>query len=120
MGSKSRIAKDLVPIIQDKINKNGITTYIEPFCGGCNIIDKIKCEKKIASDNNTYLIELFKNRDCLSELPDIVTKELYSDCRKAYYADDFTNYPQWYIAAIGFLQVTPGDFMMVVLMVKDS
>lgn len=102
MGSKSRIAKDIVPIIQDKIDENGITTYIEPFCGGCNIIDKIKCEKKIASDNNTYLIEFFKSRDCLSDLPNIVTKELYNDCRKAYYANDSTNYPQWYIV--------PGDY----------
>ncbi len=110
MGSKSRIAKDIVPIIQDKIDKNEITTYIEPFCGGCNIIDKIKCEKKIASDNNPYLIDLFKNKEHLSELPNIVTKDLYSDCRKAYYAADFTDYPQWYIGAIGFFASYSGRF----------
>ena len=42
MGSKSRIAKHIVPIIQEKIKENNIKTYIEPFCGGCNIIDKIQ------------------------------------------------------------------------------
>lgn len=110
MGSKSRIAKDIVPIIQDKIDKHKIMTYIEPFCGGCNIIDKIECDKKIASDNNPYLIELFKNRELLSELPDVVTKDLYNDCRKAYYAADFTDYPQWYIGAIGFFASYSGRF----------
>lgn len=34
MGSKSRITKYIVPILQDIIDKNNITTYIEPFVGG--------------------------------------------------------------------------------------
>ena len=34
MGSKSRVAKYIVPIIQEKIDKNNVTTYIEPFVGG--------------------------------------------------------------------------------------
>lgn len=34
MGSKSRVAKYIVPIIQDYIDTNKITTYIEPFAGG--------------------------------------------------------------------------------------
>lgn len=34
MGSKSRIAKDIVPIIQKTIDDNNINTYIEPFVGG--------------------------------------------------------------------------------------
>lgn len=46
MGSKSRIAKDIVPIIQSYINNNDIDMYIEPFVGGANVIDKIKCNKK--------------------------------------------------------------------------
>lgn len=46
MGSKSRIAKYIIPIIQRYIDDNKINTYIEPFCGGCNIIDKIKSDKK--------------------------------------------------------------------------
>ena len=46
MGSKSRIAKDIVPIIQKCIDDNKIETYIENFCGGLNIIDKIHCETK--------------------------------------------------------------------------
>lgn len=34
MGSKSRISKYIVPIIQKYIDENGIKTYIEPFVGG--------------------------------------------------------------------------------------
>ena len=34
MGSKSRIAKYIVPIIQSYIDDYGINTYIEPFVGG--------------------------------------------------------------------------------------
>lgn len=34
MGSKSRIAKDIVPIIQKYIDDNGIENYLECFVGG--------------------------------------------------------------------------------------
>lgn len=50
VGSKNRLAKDLSPIIQSCIDGNNITHYWEPFCGGANMIDKIKCENKYGSD----------------------------------------------------------------------
>ena len=34
LGSKSRIARYIAPIIQDCIDTNNISTYIEPFVGG--------------------------------------------------------------------------------------
>lgn len=109
MGSKSRIAKDIVPIIQDKIDENGITTYIEPFCGGCNIIDKIKCEKKIASDNHKYLIEMFKNLNLIQTLPNFISKEEYSNVRECF--NNHQNlYADWYIGAVGFLASYNGRF----------
>lgn len=38
MGSKSRIAKEIVPIIQSYIDDNNVHNYLEPFVGGgqCN------------------------------------------------------------------------------------
>lgn len=111
MGSKSRIAKHIVPIIQERLKDYNIKTYIEPFAGGMNMIDKVICDKKIASDNNEYLIELFKNKDKLKDmLPEIVSKEHYSECRQALYDRDFSKYPQWYIGAIGFLASYSGRF----------
>lgn len=41
MGSKAKIADYIVPVIQSYIAVSGSRTYIEPFCGGCNVIDKI-------------------------------------------------------------------------------
>lgn len=109
MGSKSRVAKYIVPIIQNEINTHNIETYIEPFCGGCNIIDKIVCKNKIASDNQKFLISLYQNLDKLIQLPEFVTKEHYSDVR-----DCFNNrtdrYPDWYVGAIGFLASYNGRF----------
>lgn len=58
MGAKSKYAKYIVPILQKCIDENNVTTYIEPFCGGCNIIDKIKCENKFAYDRSDTLIAL--------------------------------------------------------------
>lgn len=34
VGSKARISKYIIPILQDMIDKNGIETYVEPFVGG--------------------------------------------------------------------------------------
>lgn len=70
MGSKNRIAKYICPILQKEIDDTGATLYIEPFCGGCNIIDKIKCKNKIAYDNNETLIALLTAaRDNFSIIP---------------------------------------------------
>lgn len=61
MGSKAKITKYIVPIIQSKIDASGARYYIEPFAGGCNVIDKIKAPYRIASDQNEYLIALLRH-----------------------------------------------------------
>lgn len=109
MGSKSRIAKYIVPIIQDRLETYGLNTYIEPFCGGCNVIDKIKCENKIASDNNKYLIALFQNLDKIKALPEYITKEHYSEVRDCFNEGEIY-YSDWYVGAIGFLASYNGRF----------
>lgn len=109
MGSKSRIAKYIVPIIQSYIDNHNIKTYVEPFCGGCNIIDKIKAERKIACDKQKYLIALYNNLDKVSLLPDFVTREHYSEVRDCY-NKGLATYPDWYIGAIGFLSSYNGRF----------
>ena len=109
MGSKSKVAKYIVPIIQQKITDHHINIYIEPFCGGCNIIDKIVCEKRIASDNQKYLIAMLKNLDKIKDLPFFVTKEHYSDVRNCFNESN-NDYPDWYVGAIGFLASYNGRF----------
>ena len=52
MGSKSRIAKYIVPIIQKYIDEYNPAFYLEPFVGGANVIDKINHPNKFGSDKN--------------------------------------------------------------------
>jgi len=56
MGSKRRIAKYIAPIIQAHIDSGRYKTYIEPFVGGANMIEHIKCETRCGSDVHKYLI----------------------------------------------------------------
>lgn len=109
MGSKSRIAKDIVPIIQRYIYDLGTQLYVEPFCGGCNVIDKIKANNKWATDKHEYLIEMYKNLDKISTLPDFITKEHYSDVRDCF-NKKLDTYEKWYIGAVGFLASYNGRF----------
>lgn len=101
MGSKSRVAKDIVPIIQKCIDDNNIETYVEPFVGGANIIDKINCKNKIGNDLNKYLIGLLNYVSNDGELLQEVSKELYSEVRGNYLKEN--NYEDWYVGNIGFL-----------------
>lgn len=101
-GSKSRIAKYIVPIIQECIDDNGITEYIEPFCGGANVIDKIACVMRGGQDANKYLIALFNYITQGGELLQEVPRELYNQVRAAYKSNSGA-YDDWYIGNVGLL-----------------
>lgn len=92
MGSKSRIAKYIVPIIQKYINDTGCKYYLEPFVGGANVIDKIKCNTKIGSDKNKYLIALLQRAQANEPLYTSVSKELYDAARTAFNNGDDTRF----------------------------
>lgn len=84
-GSKNRISKFLVPIIQKYIDDNNIKTYIEPMVGGANIIDKIVCENKVGGDINSELIALLQYIQTDNEIsiaPEMCTFEHYTDVRE--------------------------------------
>lgn len=104
MGSKQRIAKHIVPIIQKYINENDIHFYLEPMCGGLNVIDKIKCDRKFAYDLNKYIINLFIHVKSGGKLPDVITKDLYDMARKVWHMDnDPKIFEDWMIGCIGWL-----------------
>ena len=82
MGSKARFAKELLPIIL-KDRKEG-QWYVEPFCGGCNMIDKVT-GNRMACDNNPFLIAMWDgliNNKCFVPKTHI-DKEYYSRMRKS-------------------------------------
>ena len=101
-GSKEKIASEIVTIINSYIMLNNIDTYIEPFVGGANIIDKVQCSTKLAYDNNRHLIALFKYLQENDELPLEITREQYLDC-KAHFNKNDGYYPDWYLAICGII-----------------
>ena len=103
MGSKARFAKYIVPILQKCIDDNDIQMYIEPFVGGANIIDKIKCNERIGLDINPYLIKLLRyiRDNDLSDLPERILFEEYEQVRNSYRLNT-NEYPDWYKGFIGF------------------
>lgn len=98
VGSKNRLSKDLAPIIQSYIDNNNITHYLEPCCGGANIIDKIKCEHRFGSDIHPYLIALLKQAQIdTTVFPNTITEQEYQTVKQ-----NPQNYPDWYVGLVGF------------------
>lgn len=97
LGGKTKLSKYLVPIIQKVIDTYNYQYYIEPFCGGCNVIDKVRCSTRVANDSNEYLIAMWKALQTGWVPPDVVTKEEYDYIR--YHQDEF---PSHYLGFVGF------------------
>jgi len=84
-GSKTKLRKYILPILQNCINENHIENYYEPFCGGANMIDHIQCKNRIGSDINSELIELLKymrDNPNLDIFPQDCSFEHYADVRE--------------------------------------
>lgn len=96
MGSKNRIAKELIPIITKDLKPN--QWYVEPFVGGANMIDKIEHPYKLGADNNKYLIALLEAVQNGQELPEYITKDEYITVKT-----NKDNYPDWYVGFVGFV-----------------
>ena len=96
VGSKNKISKELAPIIQSYITED-TKGYYEVFVGGANMIDKIKCKKKIGSDVHKELIALLKILQTDIELPKTITEEEYKKVK-----DNKSEYEDWYVGLIGF------------------
>ena len=99
VGSKNRLSKQIAPIIQSYIdNMPDCHGYLEPFVGGANMIDKIKCQCKIGTDVHKYLIALLDHvSETTDDLPDTITEEEYNAVRT-----NPSNYPDWYVGLVGF------------------
>lgn len=103
MGSKNRIAKELLPIITATLTND--MYYIEPFVGGCNMIDKVEHPHKIGADNNKYLIALLKYVQDGKELPLYIEKEEYQKVKA-----NPDSYADWYVGYVGFICSHNGKF----------
>jgi DNA adenine methylase len=94
MGSKRRIVNEILPIIL-KDRKEG-QWYVEPFCGGCNSLDKVT-GKRIGADNNKYLIALLiKMQEDIIKFPFVGEKE-YQHIK-----NNKPEYEDWVLGYAGF------------------
>ena len=82
MGSKARIAKEIIPILEDAFVKNNCIDFIDACGGGGNLIDKVKfTSNKYMYDVNDYLIEMFKHfQDNEIDVP-FIDKDQYNDIK---------------------------------------
>ena len=112
MGSKNRIAKNILPIILKNRTKDQY--YIEPFVGGANMIDKVD-GKRIGLDLNPYLISLFKGLQENKPLNFNIDKNLYDKARNQYYNEikglnSENNFSSFELGWIGFMASANGRF----------
>lgn len=94
MGSKNRISKHILPIMLNIAEQRGITTWVEPFVGGGNMIDKVPdTYEKIGADINPYVIEALRLiRDNPQDIPDLVTEEDYQKAKEVKKINGLTGY----------------------------
>ena len=92
LGSKNRIAKEILPLmIKDRTNE----TWVEPFVGGANMIDKVD-GKRIGADLNEYVISLLNQMSKPDYKSPEISEEKYNDIKK--YP---SQYPRWIVGYAG-------------------
>lgn len=93
VGSKARISKSLLR--QMYLHANNTDLYLEPFVGGCNIIDKVNGNRQ-GNDNNLYIIEMWKALQNGWIPPKFISKEEYINIR-----DFKQKYPAYLVGYVG-------------------
>lgn len=93
LGSKARIANEILPIILDK--RRDDQWYVEPFAGGMNTISLVP-GRRIANDINKYLIAMWQQLINGWE-PPVITREEYNQIRSNKQA-----YPPHLVGWVGF------------------
>ena len=107
MGSKARFTKEILPIILK--DRKPEQWYVEPFAGGMNVI----CEvggKRIANDNNYYLIETWKGLANGNKYPTEIPKDLYDFARDIYNGREEKTLSDDLIGWVGFMGSANGRF----------
>ena len=107
MGSKNRIAKEILSIILKDRKENQY--YVEPFCGGLGTMDKVK-GLRIASDKNKYLIAMWIGLQAGRNYPRIISREMYCEARTEYNNGTNINFDDFIIGWIGWMGSYNGRF----------
>lgn len=97
VGSKSKISKQIAPIIQSLIDENDVVIYYELFVGGLNMIDKINCKVRVGNDIHKELIAMWKKLQEGWQPPMTISEEEYQAVRQ-----NPQNYPDYYVGLVGY------------------
>lgn len=102
MGSKTRIVKHILPIMLQEADKLGLTTWVEPFVGGGNMIDKVPDTYDRAGwDINPHTIAALRAiRDHIDILPDSLTEEEYKAIKGSTLVDPVNSWLR-FVASFG-------------------
>lgn len=106
MGGKTRIAKEILPLILAD-RKEG-QYFVEPFCGGCNVISNVS-GSRIANDYNEYLIAMFVGLLSGEKYPEQIERDLYNDVRACYRLGS-DKYSSGFMGWVGFMASYRGKF----------
>ena len=101
-GSKAKIAKHIIPFIMEEL-KPGFK-YIEPFVGGCNVIDKVDWNHKVGYDLNGYVIALWNSMKMglQGNIPKEVTEAQYAEMKELASKNSCSiTYPRYLIGYVG-------------------
>lgn len=72
-----------------------IETWVEPFVGGANMIDKVS-GKRIGGDSNEYVIALLNEMSKDNYISPKINEEKYYEIR-----NNKENYPKWLVGYAG-------------------
>lgn len=106
LGGKTRIAKEILPIILAD-RKEG-QYFVEPFCGGCNVTAQV-LGNRIANDYNEYLIAMFEGLLSGEKYPEQISRELHSDVRTCFRSGS-DKYDLGFTGWVGFMASYRGAF----------
>ncbi len=107
MGSKRKIAKYILPIVLRERTIN--QWYVEPFVGGCNMIDKVK-GNRIGADLNKYVIAMWSGLQNNHERPHVISRELYSKVKLEYDNGTSIEYDDFMKGWVGWMGSFNGKF----------
>lgn len=106
LGGKTRIAKEILPIILADRKKGQY--FVEPFCGGCNVTAQV-LGNRIANDYNEYLIAMFVGLLSGENYPEQIGPELYNDVKGCFRAGS-DKYDPGFMGWVGFMASYRGRF----------
>ena len=61
IGGKYKILPQILPLFPDNIG-----TFVDLFCGGCNVGINVSAKKTVFNDNLSFLVDLYKQFNSLS------------------------------------------------------